>query len=121
MVQVCASSFEKARQVVRAHPLMSNPGVLVGKQTYLAPSPEDRLSLCHCTSQNWPEELVASHFRSIFMPTHGHSGLLYRVGEFALVRFDSSIGQTVIRITDIFVARLQGVCFNCIERYIHTS
>lgn len=100
MVQVCASSIEKA-QVVRAHPLMSNPGVLVGKQTYLALSPEDRLSFCHCTSQNWPEALVASHFRSIFMPTHGHSGLLYRVGEFALVRFDSTIGQTVIRITDI--------------------
>ena len=118
MVQVCASSIEKA-QVVRAHPLMANPGVLVGKQTYLALSPEDRLSLCHCTSQNWPEELVASHFRSIFMPTHGHSGLLYRVGEFALVRFDSSIGQTVIRITDIFVARLQGVCFNCIKGEIH--
>lgn len=47
MVQVCASGIEKARQVVRAHPLMSNPGVLVGKQTYLALSPEDRLSLCH--------------------------------------------------------------------------
>lgn len=29
------------------------------------------------------------------------SGLLYRVGEFALVRFDSTVGQTVIRITDI--------------------
>lgn len=67
MVQVCASSIEKA-QVVRAHPLMSNPGVLVGKQTYLALSPEDRLSFCHCTSQNWPEALVASHFRSISWP-----------------------------------------------------
>lgn len=100
---MCASSIEKAQQVARVHSLLSTPGVLVGRQTYLALSSEDRVLLCQCTSENWPEDVIVSHFRSKFMPTHGHSGLLYRVGEFAVVNLNSD-AQSVIRITDIFAA-----------------
>ena len=48
------------------------------------------------------------------MPTHGHSGLLYRVGEFAVVNLNNSDAQSVIRITDIFAA-WSNLWFNCIK------
>ena len=111
---MCASSIEKAQQVARVHSLLSTPGVLVGRHTYLALSSKDRV-LCQCTSENWPEDVIVSRFRNIFMPTHGHSGLLYRVGEFAIVRLNNSVAQSVIRVTDIFAARSNNVYFNCIK------
>lgn len=115
LIQVCASSIEKAQQVARVHSLLSTPGVFVGRQTYLALSSEDQALLCQCTSEKWSEDVIVSHVRSIFMPTHGHSGLLYRVGEFAIVNLNNSDAQSVIRITDIFAARSNNVCFNCIK------
>ena len=64
LIQVCASSIKKAQQVARVHPLLSTPGVLVGRHTYLALSSKDRVLLCQCTSENWPEDVIVSHFRS---------------------------------------------------------
>lgn len=56
------------------------------------------------TSDNVQDHIL--HFRSMFMPFHGHQGTLYRIGEVILIQGPSNDGNLeTIRLTDIlFVA-----------------
>lgn len=110
-----ASSIEKAQQIAQQHPLLAAPGVPTGKRTYLPLHAHIRQSLCQCTSGDWPEEVTAAQFRSIFMPSHGHRGLLYRTGEYALVRQNDRSTQSVVRITNVLVVQSRNVYFNFVQ------
>ena len=63
---------------------------------------------------------MASSFHSIFMPSHGHNGLLYRTGEFVLVELAEE-QQTVVRVGAIFAIKEPntGNVFKCIKGEIY--
>ncbi len=103
--------------MAKVHPRISESGVFVGKQTYVALSEEDQVLLQQCTTQDWPEQVVASQFRSIFMPAHGYRGLLYRVGEFALVKL--STANAVVKVADVFCARSNSELLSCIKGEVY--
>lgn len=96
-LKVCSSSLEKAKQIARAQPLVSSSAeIFIGQKNFKNLDSEDLQLLHQCTTDNWPtqeQDRVAIHFRSIFMPNHGHKGMLYRVGEAVLVRNSRSDTQ----------------------------
>ncbi len=99
---LCANSIEAARALAEAHPTLSAEGILVGKRTFRDLSPQELAQI------GGSVEVMASHFRSIFLPHHGHCGMQYRVGEFALVGGPGSAAQ-VVKIAAIFATCSQNV------------
>ena len=83
--------------------------MLLGQLTYYAVTIEDGAQLHHaCDSSGF-------RTRSVYMPTHGYDGMLYRVGEFVLVDHNNDFG--VIRVSDMIVLRgLQALTYTyCVK------
>ena len=104
--------------------MCSPAGVLIGKATYKCLTTTDMVKLSKFTSENISTSTqvpVASYFRSVFMPSHSHHGLQYRVGEFALVEVVSSseFEDAVVRIVDIFAVKINGAIYNCIKGEVY--
>ena len=69
---------------------LSTQGVLIGKRKL-------------CTQEK--DDTVQSHFRSIFLPKHGHNGTVYRLSEFILANSPAFEFSVVVRIVNIFATR----------------
>ena len=107
-MQAITTSLEKAKKFATMFPSKSSTGVLVGKKTFVALDDSD---ISKCCPHMLSEDLlpVASSSHSIFMPTHGYNGMLYRVGEFALVEDhehrNAPDSTAIIRISNLWIVR----------------
>ena len=102
-MQAITTSLEKARKFATMYPSKSSTGGLVGKKTFVALGYSAIYKYC---PNILSEDLlpVASSFHSIFMPTHGYNGMLYRVGEFALVEdHKHNAPDSTARISNLWV------------------
>lgn len=123
-LKVCSSSLEKAKQIASAQPLVSSSAeIFIGQKNFKNLDSEDLQLLHQCTTDNWPtqeQDRVAIHFRSIFMPNHGHKGMLYRVGEAVLVRNSrSDTQQSVVRLTSVFAVRCSSSYYSLIKGEVY--
>ena len=98
---VYVSSVNKAYKTVEEHSNLAINGIFVGKRNF------------HVVfdPQFGDQEIMASHFRSFFLPGHGHRGLLYRVGEHILVKNATQ----VVKITSLFAIKIDGSYQNFVK------
>ncbi len=109
---MCVRSTEAAHELAKAHPTPSAEGIFVGKRVLRTLSEDDQTQLA------LGEETVASHFRSLFLPSHGYNGMSYRSGEFVLVDGLGDKPQVVL-ITTVLATSSNNVYLHLIkgERY----
>ena len=101
--------------------------MLVGGQHYVLLSAwESKEVLCQFPTSEQQKETACLHatkYRSIFVPTHGYRGTLYRVNECILAQDDSLDDMIILQISSIFSTKLSDKYHSFVtgEVYSHAA